>query len=196
MLIWIVVDGVSVTDRDLIPVAIQMRTNVPHIFAVGDIVGPPMLAHKAAHEAHVATKVIVGKLQGNKDLASAAFNARVIPAAWGLGWLGWGARLNLKPSPNRALRRTTFGQGCWPASMRCSRSLVHCAGAGRGCSGRAGWGHSKPITTRLPRRSAYRLVNVGWLLRLRYLAGRHPACAEWCKNSWRVSLPPEGIHVF
>ena len=114
----------SVTDRDLIPVAIQMRTNVPHIFAVGDIVGHPMLAHKAAHEAHVATKVIVGKLQGNKDLASAAFNARVIPAAWGLGWLGWGARLNLKPSPNRALRRTTFGLRCWPTSMRRSRSLV------------------------------------------------------------------------
>ena len=75
----------SVTDRGLIPVDIQMRTNVPHIFAVGDIVGHPMLAHKAVHEAHVATKVIVGKLQGNKDLASAAFNARVIPAAWGLG---------------------------------------------------------------------------------------------------------------
>ena len=59
---------------------IQMRTNVPHIFAIGDIVGQPMLAHKAVHEAHVAAEVIAGELQGNKELASAAFNARVIPS--------------------------------------------------------------------------------------------------------------------
>ncbi|WP_096665393.1 dihydrolipoyl dehydrogenase [Polaromonas sp. AET17H-212] len=72
--------GVSVSDRGFIPVDIQMRTNVPHIFAIGDIVGQPMLAHKAVHEAHVAAEVIAGELQGNKDLASAAFNARVIPS--------------------------------------------------------------------------------------------------------------------
>lgn len=72
--------GVSVTDRGFIPVDIQMRTNVPHIFAIGDIVGQPMLAHKAVHEAHVAAEVIAGELQGNKELASAAFNARVIPS--------------------------------------------------------------------------------------------------------------------
>ena len=71
--------GVTVTDRGFIPVDIQMRTNVPHIFAIGDIVGQPMLAHKAVHEAHVAAEVIAGELQGNKELASAAFNARVIP---------------------------------------------------------------------------------------------------------------------
>ena len=46
-----------------------MRTNVPHIFAIGDIVGQPMLAHKAVHEAHVAAEVIAGTLQGNKELA-------------------------------------------------------------------------------------------------------------------------------
>ena len=45
------------TDRGFIPVDIQMRTNVPHIFAIGDIVGQPMLAHKAVHEAHVAAEV-------------------------------------------------------------------------------------------------------------------------------------------
>ncbi|MFN7156554.1 MAG: FAD-dependent oxidoreductase, partial [Acidovorax sp.] len=45
--------GVAVTDRGFINVDIQMRTNVPHIFAIGDIVGQPMLAHKAVHEAHV-----------------------------------------------------------------------------------------------------------------------------------------------
>ena len=72
--------GVSVTDRGFIPVNIQMRTNVPHIFAIGDIIGQPMLAHKAVHEAHVAAEVIAGELQGNKELASAAFNARVIPS--------------------------------------------------------------------------------------------------------------------
>ena len=70
--------GVAVTDRGFINVDIQMRTNVPHIFAIGDIVGQPMLAHKAVHEAHVAAEVIAGELQGNKELASAAFNARVI----------------------------------------------------------------------------------------------------------------------
>jgi len=72
--------GVAVTDRGFINVDIQMRTNVPHIFAIGDIVGQPMLAHKAVHEAHVAVEVIAGELQGNKELASAAFNARVIPS--------------------------------------------------------------------------------------------------------------------
>ena len=72
--------GVAVTDRGFIDVDIQMRTNVPHIFAIGDIVGQPMLAHKAVHEAHVAAEVIAGELQGNQQLASAAFNARVIPS--------------------------------------------------------------------------------------------------------------------
>ena len=72
--------GVAVTDRGFVNVDIQMRTNVPHIFAIGDIIGQPMLAHKAVHEAHVAAEVIAGELQGNKELASAAFNARVIPS--------------------------------------------------------------------------------------------------------------------
>ena len=72
--------GVAVTDRGYINVDIQMRTNVPHIFAIGDIVGQPMLAHKAVHEAHVAAEVIAGELQGNKELAASAFNARVIPS--------------------------------------------------------------------------------------------------------------------
>jgi dihydrolipoamide dehydrogenase len=63
--------GVRVTDRGFIPVDTQMRTNVPHIFAVGDIVGQPMLEHKAVHEAHVAAEVAAGE--------KVAFNARVIP---------------------------------------------------------------------------------------------------------------------
>jgi dihydrolipoamide dehydrogenase len=72
--------GESVTDHGFIKVDIQIRSNVPHIFAIGDIVGQPMLAHKAVHEAHVAAEVIAGELQGNKELAAAPSNARVIPS--------------------------------------------------------------------------------------------------------------------
>ena len=72
--------GVAVTERGFIDVDIQMRTNVPHIFAIGDIVGQPMLAHKAVHEAHVAAEVIAGELKGDEALAKSAFNARVIPS--------------------------------------------------------------------------------------------------------------------
>ena len=52
--------GVQVNERGFIPVDKQMRTNVPHIFAIGDIVGQPMLAHKATHEGKVAAEVIAG----------------------------------------------------------------------------------------------------------------------------------------
>jgi dihydrolipoamide dehydrogenase len=53
--------GVNVTDRGFIETDKQMRTNVSHIYAIGDIVGQPMLAHKAVHEAHVAAEVISGQ---------------------------------------------------------------------------------------------------------------------------------------
>jgi dihydrolipoamide dehydrogenase len=65
--------GVTVNERGFIPVDVQMRTNVPHIFAIGDIVGQPMLAHKAVHEAHVAAEVAAGD-------DKARFDARVIPS--------------------------------------------------------------------------------------------------------------------
>ncbi|RMG35059.1 MAG: dihydrolipoyl dehydrogenase, partial [Gammaproteobacteria bacterium] len=52
--------GVAVDERGFIPVDTHMRTNVPHIYAIGDIVGNPMLAHKAVHEGHVAAEVIAG----------------------------------------------------------------------------------------------------------------------------------------
>jgi dihydrolipoamide dehydrogenase len=64
--------GVAVTDRGFIDVDKQMRTNVPHIFAIGDIVGQPMLAHKAVHEAHVAAEVAHGE--------KAYFDALQIPS--------------------------------------------------------------------------------------------------------------------
>jgi dihydrolipoamide dehydrogenase len=64
--------GIAVTDRGYIPVDGQMRTNVPHIFAIGDIVGQPMLAHKATHEGHVAAEAAAGQ--------KSFFDARVIPS--------------------------------------------------------------------------------------------------------------------
>jgi dihydrolipoamide dehydrogenase len=64
--------GVAVTDRGFINVDKQMRTNVPHIFAIGDIVGQPMLAHKAVHEGHVAAEAAAGQ--------KSFFDARVIPS--------------------------------------------------------------------------------------------------------------------
>jgi dihydrolipoamide dehydrogenase len=64
--------GVAISDRGYINVDSQMRTNVPHIFAIGDIVGQPMLAHKAVHEGHVAAEAAAGQ--------KSHFDARVIPS--------------------------------------------------------------------------------------------------------------------
>ena len=64
--------GVAVDERGYLPVDRQMRTNVAHIFAIGDIVGQPMLAHKATHEGKVAAEVAAGQ--------KSAFDARVIPS--------------------------------------------------------------------------------------------------------------------
>ncbi len=64
--------GVSVTERGFIPVDKQMRTNVPHIFAIGDLIGQPMLAHKATHEGKLAAEVAAGQKR--------EWVARVIPS--------------------------------------------------------------------------------------------------------------------
>ncbi len=64
--------GVAVDERGFIPVDNQLRTNVPHIFAIGDINGPPMLAHKASHEGKVAAEVAAGQ--------NSAFDTAVIPS--------------------------------------------------------------------------------------------------------------------
>ncbi|MGO9429371.1 dihydrolipoyl dehydrogenase family protein, partial [Rhodoblastus sp.] len=64
--------GVKVDERGFIAVDKQQRTNVPHIFAIGDVVGQPMLAHKATHEAKVAAEVACGH--------KSAFDAKVIPS--------------------------------------------------------------------------------------------------------------------
>ncbi|MDR1076143.1 MAG: dihydrolipoyl dehydrogenase [Xanthomonadaceae bacterium] len=64
--------GVQITERGFIPVDKQMRTNVPHIFAIGDIVGQPMLAHKATHEGKLAAEVAAGEKR--------EWIARVVPS--------------------------------------------------------------------------------------------------------------------
>jgi dihydrolipoamide dehydrogenase len=64
--------GVAVDERGFIPVDTQMRTNLPHIYAIGDIAGNPMLAHKAVHEAHVAAEAAAGQ--------KSHFDARAVPS--------------------------------------------------------------------------------------------------------------------
>jgi len=64
--------GITINERGFIPVDREMRTNVPHIFAIGDVVGQPMLAHKATHEGKVAAEVAAGQ--------KSSFDARVIPS--------------------------------------------------------------------------------------------------------------------
>jgi len=64
--------GVAVDERGFIPVDTQMRTNVPHIYAIGDVAGNPMLAHKAVHEGHVAAEAAAGR--------KSHFDARVVPS--------------------------------------------------------------------------------------------------------------------
>ncbi len=77
--------GVKVDERGYIPVDKQMRTNVPHIFGIGDIVGEPMLAHKATHEGKLAAEVIAGH--------KVAFDARTIPSVAytdpEVAWMGY-----------------------------------------------------------------------------------------------------------
>src|SRR5690606_3223642 len=76
--------GVQVDERGFISVDRQMRTNVPNIYAIGDIVGQPMFAHKAVHEGHVAAEAIAGE--------KSFFDARVIPSVAytdpEIGWVG------------------------------------------------------------------------------------------------------------
>src|SRR5205085_12116244 len=94
--------GVNVTDRGFIPVDLQMRTNVPHIFAVGDIVGQPMLEHKAVHEAHVAAEAAFGE--------KSTFNARVIPnVAYTDPEIAWvGLTEELAKAQNIAIKKGHF----------------------------------------------------------------------------------------
>ena len=94
--------GVTVS-AGIIAVNKQMRTNVPHIFAIGDIVGAPMLAHKASHEAKVAAEVAAGH--------KAAFDARCIPSvAYTDPEIAWAG--STKSMPRR--RNIEYGKGMFP----------------------------------------------------------------------------------
>ena len=95
--------GVKVSERGFIPVDRQLRTNVTHIFAIGDIAGPPLLAHKAMHEGKVAAEVAAGH--------KAAFDARVIPSvAYTDPEIAWAG---LTETEARA-KGTPFKKGAFP----------------------------------------------------------------------------------
>ena len=101
--------GVAVTDRGFIEVDKQMRTNVPHIYAIGDIVGQPMLAHKAVHEGHVAAENCAGH--------KAYFDARVIPGvAYTSPEVAWVGETEL--SAKASGRKITKASFPWAASGR------------------------------------------------------------------------------
>lgn len=68
--------GIHVNERGFVPVDRQLRTNIPHIFAIGDIAGEPMLAHKASHEGKLAAEIIAG----GEKMKNSAFDARAIPS--------------------------------------------------------------------------------------------------------------------
>jgi dihydrolipoamide dehydrogenase len=101
--------GVQVDERGFIPSDQQMRTNVPHIFAIGDVRGQPMLAHKASHEAKVAAEVAAGH--------KSAFDARVIPSVAytdpEIAWVGL-TEASAK-AQNVSVEKTVFP---WAASGR------------------------------------------------------------------------------
>ncbi|MGB3462730.1 MAG: dihydrolipoyl dehydrogenase [Rhodanobacter lindaniclasticus] len=101
--------GVAVTERGFINVDTQMRTNVPHIHAIGDLVGQPMLAHKATHEAHVAAEAVAG--------LKSHFDARVIPSVAytdpEIAWVG----VTEREAKEKGLR-VGVGKFPWGASGR------------------------------------------------------------------------------
>ena len=101
--------GVAVNERGFINVDAQMRTNVPHIFAIGDIVGQPMLAHKAVHEAHVAAESAHGE--------KAFFDVRQIPSvAYTDPEVAWaGLTEEQAKAQNIAIKKGVFP---WQASGR------------------------------------------------------------------------------
>ena len=101
--------GVRVSERGFIAVDSQMRTNVPHIFAIGDLVGQPMLAHKAVHEGYVAAEAAAGH--------KAHFDARVIPSVAytdpEVAWVGL-----TEDEAKKTGRKITKGLFPWSASGR------------------------------------------------------------------------------
>lgn len=117
--------GVAVVADGLIAVDRQQRTNVRHIFAIGDVVPGPMLAHKAAHEGHVAAEVAAGDILGNVGLACAVNDAKVIPSvAYTQPEIAWvGLTEEQAKAQGRAVEVAKFP---WIASGRALAN--HCSG--------------------------------------------------------------------
>jgi len=101
--------GVTVDDRGFISVDSQMRTSVPHIFAIGDVVGQPMLAHKAVHEAHVAAEA-ASKRKSHFDAAVIPGVAYTHPE---IAWVGLG-----EDGAKRQGRKVNVAKFPWAASGR------------------------------------------------------------------------------
>ncbi|MCC6213203.1 MAG: dihydrolipoyl dehydrogenase, partial [Burkholderiales bacterium] len=101
--------GVAIDERGFIPVDSQMRTSVPHIFAIGDIAGNPMLAHKAVHEGHVAAEAAAGR--------KSHFDARVVPSVAytdpEIAWVGL-----TEDEAKKAGRKVGVAKFPWAASGR------------------------------------------------------------------------------
>ena len=127
--------GIEVTDRGFIEVDDQQRTNIPHIFAIGDITGQPMLAHKAVHEAKVAAEVAAGLKSG--------FDARVIPSVAytdpEVAWVGL-------TETEAKLQGIEYGKGAFPW-----------AASGRALS----QGRSEGVTKLLFDKETHRLLGAG-----------------------------------
>ena len=103
--------GLAVDERGVLPVDAQQRTNVSHLFAIGDVTGQPMLAHKATHEGKVAAEVAAGHKSG--------FDARVIPSVAytdpEIAWVGW-------TETEAAAEGVAYARGAFPWSAS-GRSL-------------------------------------------------------------------------
>ena len=132
--------GVLVNERGYVPVDPQMRTNVPHIFAIGDIAGQPMLAHKASHEGKLAAEVAHGEKR--------AFDARVIPSVAytdpEVAWVGL-TETDAK-AKGIAYEKASFP---WSASGRAFRSAATTASPSS-CSiprRTASWGAASSVRT-------------------------------------------------
>ncbi len=127
--------GVTVDERGFIPTDRQMRTNVPTIFAIGDVVGQPMLAHKAVHEARVAAEVAAGM--------SSSFDARVIPSVAytdpEVAWVG--------PTETEARAK----------GINCGRGMFPWAASGRSLS----LGRDEGVTKILFDTQTHRVVGAG-----------------------------------
>src|SRR4029453_11508829 len=127
--------GVAVDERGFIGVDKQQRTNVPHIFAIGDVVGQPMLAHKASHEGHVAAEVAAGK--------PSYFDVRGIPSVAytdpEVAWVGV-TETEAKAAGVR------YGKGTFP-----------CAASGRSLS----LGRDEGMTKLLFDETTHRLIGAG-----------------------------------